>query len=159
MTSLLQPTKPAYLRAVFSAVLTRLTPSSTVRAWALLTVTSALPACLIAFQITSYWLKTVLSLELQDCVLFTHSLAFLCPLELECSNSKRCIKGAGNKSLIVACDANFLATCTVACVFAEQSSSEAVVASCIWEWDINSFFIHHYLVENILECQHTVLSS
>lgn len=158
MTSLLQPTKPAYLRAVFSAVLTRLTPSSTVRACALLTVTSALPAFLIALQITSYWLKLVAHCsEFEHGILLSCSLAFLSPLELEGSNSA--IKGAGNKSLIVACDANLLACGSVSRVFAEQAGAEAVVASCILEGNGHLFIVHHHLVENILQCQHLVLSS
>ena len=56
MTSLLQPTSPTLVRAVFSAVLTRLMPSSTVRACPLLTVTVALPACLMACHTLLYWL-------------------------------------------------------------------------------------------------------
>ena len=52
ITSLLQPTRPDSRRATFSAVLTRFTPSSTVRACSLLTVTSALPVCFMLFQIT-----------------------------------------------------------------------------------------------------------
>lgn len=73
-TSLLQPTKPASFRAVFSAVLTLLTPSSTVRAWTLLTVTSALPVALIALQTASYWLKRQTCLLLIASMLRTVSL-------------------------------------------------------------------------------------
>ena len=54
ITSLLQPTSPTLRRAVFSAVLTRFTPSSTVRACPLLTVTVALPACLMVCHTLSY---------------------------------------------------------------------------------------------------------
>lgn len=96
-------------------------------------------------------------LEFQYFVLLSHSLAFFKPLELERPDSSSPIKGAGNKSLIVACDANLLATGSIAGVFAEQASSEAVVLLGICEGNGHGFVIHYYLVENILKCQHDVI--